>query len=549
MTLSGARVAAYARYSTDRQNAASTEAQIVKVRAYVEAHGGMLPTAAVYVDEAVSGAVRERPGLSALVRVIEASGVDVVVAEDLGRLSRDVEDLSWFRKRCAFHRVRLIAIDDGVDTASEGAELMGDVLGSFKSLYRREIAAKTTRGMEQRARAGYATGGLPYGYRAERVPYAGGEASEIRIDDERARIVRDIFDGYAREGLSYAKIAARLNGRGIAPPRASKPRSREAWGVSTVRSILHNGERYAGRWTFGATKWQRDPDTRQRVPRAREGALVVDERPELAIIDPATWEAVRARLDSTRTLYTGKRVVPPGQRLTHPLSGILRCAHCNSLLTISGGAEGRRYYACTGARRGTCEMRAWIREALAREQLIAAIRERFATRETVALIERLIAEEASADDEIDARRRDLAVRLEQTEARVRRLVLAVADGHASSTVLATVADMEAQARDDRAALERLAALPRGPSDLPTAREVLDDLAEVLTGPVEAARAMLVRLLAGGALLVGREDDGSIVARGGLLPAMLLGRDALSCIAGARDARDSIDIRLVFKSAA
>lgn len=543
--LARARVAAYARYSTDRQNAASTEAQVEKVRAYVEARGGELRRERVYVDEAVSGAVRERPGLLALVRAVEARDVDVIVAEDLGRISRDVEDLAWFRKRCAYYGVRLIAIDDGVDTSNEGAELMGDVLGSFKALYRREISSKTTRGMEQRARAGYATGGLPYGYRAERVPYAGGEASEIRIDEEHARIIRDIFAAYAYEGLSYAGIASRLNGRRIPPPRASKPRKREAWGVSTVRTVLHN-ECYIGRWSFGRRKWQRDPDTRQRVPREREGALVELDRPELAIVDRATWDAVAARLEVTRTLYTGRRRIPAGQRLTHPLSGILRCAHCGSLLTISGGAEGRRYYACTGARRGTCEMRAWLRESTVRERVIGGIRERFSTRDGFALLERMIAEELGADDELDTRRRDLSARLAQAEARIRRLTLAIADGAGGSpaTVLRMIAELEEQAREDRATLERLAAAPRVAVEVPTPRDVLDSLAEVLSGPAPTVRAMLGRLLEDGVLQVERESDGNIYAQGGLLPAVLLGRSALSSIAGAGETRESIGIRLV-----
>lgn len=532
-SLHGQRIAVYARFSTDKQNAASIDAQVSKVRSFVEGRGGCL--GATYSDEAVSGAVRKRPGLLDLVRAIEAGKVDVLVVEDLGRISRDVEDLAWFRKRCAYHGVRLIAIDDGVDTSSEGAELMGDVLSSFKSLYRREIAAKTLRGMEERARQGFASGAVAYGFRLVRVDYQGGEASKIEIHEEHARVVRDIFDGYATGGLSLEGIAAALNERGVPPPRATKPRKREAWGVSTVRTILHN-EAYIGRWSFGRTKWQRDPDTRRRRPRERDEALVVVDRPELAIVDGATWDAVRARLEETRFTFTksGRRVPVRQARGSYPLSGLVFCGHCGQRMTISGGEEGRRYYRCTGARVGACEQRRSVRESILRERLIAAIRERFGSSEGVALIEQLIAEELASESESDTRRRDLVARLEQTEARIRRLVLAVADGNAPAVVLTTIGDLERQRDRDRAELERLAEVATAPLDAPTARDVLDGLEVALEGPAASVRAALASMLEGGRIDIVREEDGAIYARGGVLPSMFLGCERRN-IAGAVNA--------------
>lgn len=532
--LRGKRIAVYARFSTDRQNVASLDAQHAKVDAYVEARGGGVDPALRFSDEAVSGAVRERPGLMALVRAIEAGDVDVLVVEDLGRISRDVEDLAWFRKRCAYHGVRLLAIDDGIDTASEGAELMGDVLGSFKALYRREIGAKTTRGMHERARQGFASGAVPYGYTTRRVPYQGGEASKIEIHEDHARIVRDIFEAYAHGGLSFEGIARMLNERGVRPPRSTKPRKREEWGVSTVRTILHN-EAYIGRWTFGRTKWQRDPDTRRRRPRERGEPLGVYERPELAIVDGATWDAVRARLEQTRFIFTRKGRIPARQsRGAFPFSGLVFCGHCDRRMTISGGEEGRRYYRCSSVRVGTCEQRRSIRESVLRERVIGAIRERFSSREGLALLEQLIAEEMEAEGEDATRRRDLLARLEQTEARIQRLVLAVADGHAPASVLATIGELERQRDQDRLELERLAKASAAPMEAPTPREVLDALDVALDGPADSVRAALANLLDGGRITVVREGDGTLYARGGLLPAVILGRERRD-IAGAVNA--------------
>jgi hypothetical protein len=136
---------------------------------------------------------------------------------------------------------------------------------------------------------------------------------------------------------------------------------------------------------------------------------------------------------------------------------------------------------------------------------------RAAFRGGLALIAGIIAEEIAGADGAADQRRELAAKVERSEGRIRRLVLAVADGGAPDAVGGA---RRARGRAGRAP--------------------------------DTVRAALRRLLDGGALDVVREPDGSIHVRGGLLPAALLsparetrnapdgvrpGRD-LSCIAGA-----------------
>lgn len=149
------RVAVYARFSTDRQSATSCADQIAKASRFVRERGGELDPTLVFRDEAISGAVRNRPGLMALVAACEADRVDVVVVEALDRLSRDTEDGAWIRRRLP----RLIAMDNGIDTASEGAAFTADIFAAVAAQLRRDIGKKTLRGMRGKAEAGLATGG------------------------------------------------------------------------------------------------------------------------------------------------------------------------------------------------------------------------------------------------------------------------------------------------------------------------------------------------------------------------------------------------------
>ena len=57
-------------------------------RSYAEEHGFTVDDKHVYVDEAVSGSVLNRPGLQALQKAIQSHEVKAVVVDDLSRLSR-----------------------------------------------------------------------------------------------------------------------------------------------------------------------------------------------------------------------------------------------------------------------------------------------------------------------------------------------------------------------------------------------------------------------------------------------------------------------------
>ena len=92
--LAGKRVAAYARYSSAMQNETSIDDQIRRCRSYAEHHGAMISEDLIFTDEAISGASLERAGLEQLMSLVRSTprGVDVIITEDLSRISRDFAD-------------------------------------------------------------------------------------------------------------------------------------------------------------------------------------------------------------------------------------------------------------------------------------------------------------------------------------------------------------------------------------------------------------------------------------------------------------------------
>lgn len=89
------RCAAYARYSTDRQNPLSTEDQLDKSRQFAAEHSWQFLDSHVYTDEEISGATLDRPGLRMLLAAAESKPrpFDVLLLEDASRLSRKQADV------------------------------------------------------------------------------------------------------------------------------------------------------------------------------------------------------------------------------------------------------------------------------------------------------------------------------------------------------------------------------------------------------------------------------------------------------------------------
>lgn len=253
------------RWRPDRQRETSIEDQVRRCREYIERAGGDPERAEVFTDMAISGASTQRPGFEALMAAVDAGTVVSIVTEDLSRISRDFADSAAIFKRLQYAQVPLIGVADGIDTSSKHAKLSFTIKSLVADLYLDDLRDKTLRGLEGRALAGFATGGVPYGYRT--VPDPDGRGSAIELDPAAADIMRRVFRLYA-DGYPLGRIARRLNDEGIPSPRAGTRHRCKGWGASTVRVFLQN-EKYAGRWTFKRTEWVKVPGANRRRPRQR----------------------------------------------------------------------------------------------------------------------------------------------------------------------------------------------------------------------------------------------------------------------------------------
>jgi DNA invertase Pin-like site-specific DNA recombinase len=272
------RCAAYARYSTDRQNPLSIDDQLRKCHEFATCRSWQVLDSHVYTDEAVSGATDDRAGLKRLIQagVSPEHPFDVVLIDDTSRLSRKLTDSLQICEKLRFAGVRLVFVSQGIDTDSEQAEVLLATHGIVDSLYIREFAKKVYRGVEGRALKGQHPGGRCFGYRSQPIedpartdtygrPVIVGV--KLVIDDSEADAVRKVFSLYAC-GHSFERVARVLNAERVPSPRPHRDKHAKPWGASTVQKILHN-DRYRGVVIWSKTKKLRSPETGRRIYRRR----------------------------------------------------------------------------------------------------------------------------------------------------------------------------------------------------------------------------------------------------------------------------------------
>jgi DNA invertase Pin-like site-specific DNA recombinase len=119
---------------------------------------------------------------------------DLVVAESLDRLNRDLEETARL-----FKRLRFVAV--GIHTVSEGpiSEVHVSITGLMGEMYLKSLAEKTRRGLEGRVLAGKSGGAKSYGYDIGGGFDAGGRriTGERKVNKTEAEVVREIFQRFA----------------------------------------------------------------------------------------------------------------------------------------------------------------------------------------------------------------------------------------------------------------------------------------------------------------------------------------------------------------
>jgi site-specific DNA recombinase len=328
----------YARVSTeDQAERYGLAAQLRELRAKAGS------PALEFVDDGVSGATLERPGLARLREAARRGQLGRLLILDPDRLSRRLVHQLLLLDELQRHGVAVEFLRGSTEDTAEGRLLL-NVQGVIAEYEREKIRERTLRGKREKALRGLVIGQVPYGARV-----ADAASGTVLIDDQEAAIVRMIYRWLVDEQRSLATIAEELTALGIRPRRA------RVWAKTSIRRILSDPF-YRGAAYFN----RRQRQGSRLVWRPADDWIAVPVPP---IVSAELWQQAQAQLQVNARHLVGQ----PGRRYVYLLRGLIRCKRCGR--AYHGQLHhGTPIYRCGGARRPVagvrCRNRRWTAHAL-----------------------------------------------------------------------------------------------------------------------------------------------------------------------------------------
>ncbi len=248
-----------------------------------------------FVDDGVSGTTFEREGFQAMIAEVENGNVGTIIVKDMSRFGRDYLKVGFYTEILfAEEDVRFIAINNGIDSASQTDSDFTPFLNIMNEWYARDSSKKIRAVFKAKGESGKPlTATPPYGYLK-----APDNPDQWIIDEEAAEVVKRVYS-LCMAGYGTSQICKLLEKEQVLCPRAY----------------------------------------------SEENQMVFENTHE-PIIDIDTWEKVQElRRNKRRPTRTGK---------TNMFSGVVYCADCGQKLyyCTSKYFESRQdHFVCSTSRR------------------------------------------------------------------------------------------------------------------------------------------------------------------------------------------------------
>ena len=296
-----------------------------------------------FTDDGVSGSRFDRPGFMAMLEEVEAGNVDCIYVKDMSRVGRDYLKVGQVMELLRQKGVRLIAVNDGVDSF-RGEDDFTPFRNIMNEYYLRDTSRKIKSVFQAKGKTGkHLTGTVIYGYLWNET------RDKWIVDPEAAEIVKRIF-AMTIDGYGPYQIAKKLSEDRILIPSAYLAQHNEGvnknktfkdvygWGSSSVVEILKKREYLGHTVNFKTRKHFKDKKSHY-VP---EDEWTIFEDTHEAIIDQQTFDLVQKIRGNVRRY-------PDGWGEVAPLTGLMYCADCGGKMYVHRTNNGKRIsqYTCS----------------------------------------------------------------------------------------------------------------------------------------------------------------------------------------------------------
>lgn len=359
----------YTRVSTTEQrDNTSLHSQLSDCRSYADRNGYTI--LGEYVD-AHTGTEYNRPQLDTMKEAIRAGGVNAVICYNPDRWSRDIADALLLIGFLEPYQTELLFVNAPSPDSPEN-NLQLQMLFAFAEYEKEKILGRLNRGKREKVASGSIHSNsktAPYGYDYIRKPNPNGRGTigKLVINEAEARVVKQLYEWIAYEGIATYEAAKRLYEAGIPTKRGGM------WFRETVRHMVGNSI-YKGVYVYGKTTGVKPknpkPDysdnvAKPRTPkRAKSSRKRTDpsqwiEVPCPAIVTPELWQAVSDRIQRN------KDVSARNTKYFKLLQSLVYCGVCGRRMNLRaphGRCKQTKYRCPNKPQFMRFEERCWVKE-------------------------------------------------------------------------------------------------------------------------------------------------------------------------------------------
>ena len=285
-------------------------------------------------DDGYSGTDWNRPGWQKAIEEIEAGRVQNLVVKNLDRMGRDYLRVGLYMEMFREKGVRLIAVNDGIDT-ERGEDDFTPFRAILAEWYARDCSKKIRAIFRAKERDGkHVSPAVPYGYLRDKA-----DKQQWVVDESAAAVVRRIFN-MVIDGYGVAQIARTLTDEKVLNPSAhsesvggemhhhfSDPHQ---WRSTVVATIIERQE-YLG-YTVNCKSYTDSFKSKQRKFTVKDERLIF-EGTHPAIVSEEVW-------NNARRLRRTIRRSPKSDMTPSRLTGLLYCKDCGAKMTYRASAPG-----------------------------------------------------------------------------------------------------------------------------------------------------------------------------------------------------------------
>jgi len=354
------KACAYCRVSTDEEEQLTSYNSQIKHYTDMIKSDPELTFVGIYADEGITGTqMKNRDEFLRMIEDAKNKKIDVIIAKSISRFARNTVDTLNTCRLLRELNIDVYFEKENIHTLYMNSEMFLTLYSAFAQAESESTSMNVKMGYRAKMKRGEPCGSIAcFGLVYDKYN------KEISIDEEKAKVVRKIFDYYLL-GLGSSRICRKLEEEKIPSPSGTFK-----WHPSVIKSILTN-VKYVGD-IVGQKFYVENPLTHRCVKNRGQKPKYYKRDNHPAIIDRETWDKVQEIYNNRSIVLKNGEVYCPKYSRRYHYSSKIECGLCHRNYVRKHGSHKsngeKKYYSvywrCSEyiAKTGECDSAKGIRE-------------------------------------------------------------------------------------------------------------------------------------------------------------------------------------------